>query len=100
MTDIVERLRAQQEAAEAGLPSRYVKDIWRSAADEIERLSALSQNNAHSWDAIVKERDALRTVLSEMLADLDDPELIEISAATIARARQALYIHQRQEPKP
>ena len=39
--------------------------------DEIERLRALSQNNAHSWDAIVRERDALRAQLAEAAAFLE-----------------------------
>jgi len=42
---------------------------------------------------LTAENERLRGALTEMLADLDDPDLIEISAATIARARQALNIH-------
>lgn len=34
----------------------------RTCADN-ERLRALSQNNAKSWDTIVRERDALRAAL-------------------------------------
>lgn len=33
---------------------------------EIARLRALSQNNAHSWDAIVKERNDLRVENAEL----------------------------------
>jgi crotonobetainyl-CoA:carnitine CoA-transferase CaiB-like acyl-CoA transferase len=42
------------------------------------------------------EIELLRQALSELLADIDDPELIEISAATITRARQALTGRERQ----
>jgi hypothetical protein len=37
-----------------------LKEMWPQVRGEIERLKALSQNNAHSWDAIVRERDELR----------------------------------------
>jgi len=37
-----------------------VSDRLIAAQAEIERLKALSHNNAHSWDAIVKERNHLR----------------------------------------
>lgn len=37
---------------------------------EIARLRALSQNNAHSWDAIVKERNDLRAEIERRRADM------------------------------
>lgn len=40
----------------------------------------------------VDRHERLRVALTELLADIDDPELAEISNATIARARQALAI--------
>jgi len=33
---------------------------------EIERLRVLSQNNAHAWDALVRERDELREKLKAL----------------------------------
>lgn len=41
MTHILKLLRHQQAASERGEPSFYTIDIWRCAADEIERLQAL-----------------------------------------------------------
>jgi hypothetical protein len=49
------------------------KDIERHlnwAADEIERLHGLSVNNAHSWDAICRERDGLRHDVERLRAAL------------------------------
>jgi hypothetical protein len=39
MSDVLERLRALQKADELGIePMTYVRDIWKCAADEIDRL--------------------------------------------------------------
>lgn len=114
MNNILERLRDQQAAAESGQMSAYLKDIWRCAADEIERLRALSQNNALSWDAIVRERDDLRAALTDMFALIDEGLLVrniekdaEPSWAMrqvrfvqrLAKAQAALNPHYRHEDK-
>jgi hypothetical protein len=52
--DEIERLQDCNKARDHEIQGLYA---------EIERLKALSQNNAHSWDAIVGERDALRAEL-------------------------------------
>lgn len=62
MTDIVERLR--DEAVRR--PAMFV---LTGAAEEIERLRTLSQNNARSWDLIVSERDMFRRAL-EIIAGI------------------------------
>jgi hypothetical protein len=41
------------------------------AGREIERLRALSQNNAHSWDLIVRERDELRAEVKRLRAEIE-----------------------------
>lgn len=38
---------------------------------EIARLRSLSVNNAHSWDAIVRERDELRAENARLMARID-----------------------------
>jgi len=60
--NIVERLREYSRNL-GGSPEDYL--AWQ-AADEIERLRALSQNSAHAWDALVQERDALREKLKAL----------------------------------
>jgi hypothetical protein len=44
--DILYRLRAMQEATETGRPTGFVKDIWRTAADEIEHLRSAASDGA------------------------------------------------------
>jgi hypothetical protein len=45
------------------------------AGAEVDRLRTLSQNNAHSWDAIVRERDELRAALKPFAEAADGYEL-------------------------
>jgi hypothetical protein len=71
LNDTTAQLRVELERAQIEI-ERLKRDleIWRrNGGDdlmraEIERLKALSQNNAHSWDAIVRERDELRAALA------------------------------------
>jgi hypothetical protein len=49
--NIVERLRAMQDATEAGQPTAFVKDIWQCAADEILRLRGLVEDINDAFDS-------------------------------------------------
>ena len=57
--DTVERLHTICDHLRTGrFGQREVWEEWlMGAAADIKRLQALSVNNAHSWDAIVRERD-------------------------------------------
>ena len=71
--DILERLRAMQQATETGCPTGFVKDIWQCAADEIEHLRGLLADEQYirmkadysrgqkSWANMIEEREARRT---------------------------------------
>ena len=48
------------------------------------------EEKAEAWEYWHQRARKLEVALLDMLADLDDPDLVEISAATITRARQAL----------
>jgi len=69
VTDIGERLHIIRDQLRSGRFGQ--REVWEQdlneAVAEIERLKALSQNNAHSWDAIVRERDELRAALRDCI---------------------------------
>jgi uncharacterized small protein (DUF1192 family) len=95
MTDVVERLR---ECASPLLMDMYMAKMVEAAIaklrDEIERLKALSQNNALSWDAIVRERNELRAEIERLLAVLRCISQLDDDGEAPGLARAAL------EPKP
>jgi chromosome segregation ATPase len=49
----------------AGTPKLLKQEVEYLRA-EVERLRALSQNNAHSWDTIVRERNELRAEVERL----------------------------------
>jgi len=69
-SDIVERLREEGRDAMGLACGLYCLE----AADEIVRLRALSQNNAHSWDIIVSERNELRAEIERLKRRVSDLE--------------------------
>lgn len=42
-----------------------------AARADVRRLRELTQNNAHSWDTIVKERDMLRRECARLATELE-----------------------------
>jgi RNase P subunit RPR2 len=70
MTDIVERLRDTIVWDDGGGECELIA-MLNEAADEIERLRALSQNNAHSWDTIVRERNKAADEIERLRAALE-----------------------------
>lgn len=48
------------------------KDQCAMLYNEVERLKALSQNNAHSWDVIVRERDELHAKIERLRIECED----------------------------
>jgi hypothetical protein len=94
MDDLVRRLR--ELAQEAILQVEYLHEKFQptgTGESFLVRAKAVLALNIQRSSC-----QQMRTALTELLADIDDPELIEISAATIARARQAVVnIHKHGE---
>jgi hypothetical protein len=85
-----ENARLRELVQEAILQVEYLHEKFQPTGTGESFLVRANAILALDIQQVAAESDRLRTSLAEMLADLDDPEMVEISAATISRARQAL----------
>lgn len=60
----------RQREADRTLIASLMRERDAARAD-VKRLRELTQNNAHSWDSIVKERDMLRRECARLATELE-----------------------------